>query len=81
MRGLELLGGALEHLAGGDLLKPERRADLACPALGQIEPGRGEDVLDEALELGEVDADLAERSGSARRVALGGQIERDADAR
>ena len=53
----------------------------ARSALLNLEPRRCEDVVDEGLELGQVDANLGERHPTELQIGLAGDVQCDADAR
>jgi hypothetical protein len=75
----EALGRLLDHLAGVDAPAAQRRQRVAGAPLGQVEPGGGQHVVDQALELGQIARDLGQVA--ARRLgALFGELEHDPDA-
>ena len=74
----QALGGGGGDLGGGDDGAAQRQ--LGGGLAGRdLEPHRGQDVVDDGLELGDVDRDLDERGPRGLGVAFVGEVERDAD--
>ena len=79
VRGAETRGRLVEKLASLDSLAPDRRLRRCRYVRRQLQPRGGQDIADEAFQLGEVAGNLAEGGRGLLRVAFSGEVERDAD--